>query len=36
VPNRIKDAVDAWRSWEAEHDIYEGANRDLVRFTRGY
>src|SRR3954447_11634383 len=33
VQNRIKDAVHAWRSWEAEHDIYDGANRDLVRFS---
>jgi alpha,alpha-trehalase len=33
VQNRIKDAVHAWRSWEAEHDIYEGSHRDLVRFS---
>ncbi|MFL5893710.1 MAG: glycoside hydrolase family 15 protein [Thermoleophilaceae bacterium] len=33
VQNRIKDAVHAWRSWEAEHDIYDGPNRDLVRFS---
>jgi GH15 family glucan-1,4-alpha-glucosidase len=33
VQNRIKDAVDAWRSWEAEHDIYDGPNRELVRFS---
>jgi alpha,alpha-trehalase len=33
VQNRIKDAVDAWRSWEAEHDIYDGPHRELVRFS---
>src|SRR5204863_353101 len=30
VPARIEDAVEAWRSWEAEHDIYEGPHRELV------
>ena len=25
------DAIEAWRSWEAEHDIYQGPHRDLVR-----
>jgi GH15 family glucan-1,4-alpha-glucosidase len=33
VQNRIKDVVHAWRSWEAEHDVYEGPNRELVRFS---
>jgi GH15 family glucan-1,4-alpha-glucosidase len=33
VQNRIKDAVHAWRSWEAEHDVYDGPNRELVRFS---
>ena len=31
VAARIMDTVDAWRSWEAEHDIYEGPHRELVR-----
>jgi GH15 family glucan-1,4-alpha-glucosidase len=33
VPERIEDTAEAWRSWEAEHDIYEGSNRDLVRLS---
>jgi len=31
VSSRIADTVEAWRSWEAEHDIYEGPHRELVR-----
>ena len=31
VAARIDDTVEAWRSWEAEHSIYEGPHRDLVR-----
>ena len=31
VPARIADVIEAWRSWEAEHDIYEGPHKDLVR-----
>ena len=31
VAGRIDDTVEAWRSWEDEHDIYEGRHRDLVR-----
>jgi alpha,alpha-trehalase len=33
VPARIEDTVEAWRSWEAEHDIYDGPHRELVRFS---
>jgi GH15 family glucan-1,4-alpha-glucosidase len=33
VTERISDTVEAWRSWEAEHDIYSGPNKDLVRFS---
>jgi alpha,alpha-trehalase len=33
VPDRIADTVEAWRSWEAEHDIYEGPHRTLVRLS---
>jgi len=33
VAARIEDTVAAWRSWEAEHDIYEGPHRDLVRLS---
>jgi GH15 family glucan-1,4-alpha-glucosidase len=29
--SRLADTVEAWRSWEAEHDIYEGPHRELVR-----
>ena len=32
-PARIADTAEAWRSWEAEHDIYEGPHRDLVRLS---
>jgi GH15 family glucan-1,4-alpha-glucosidase len=30
---RIEDTVEAWRSWEAEHDIYKGPHRELVRLS---
>jgi GH15 family glucan-1,4-alpha-glucosidase len=33
VPGRIDDTVAAWRSWEAEHDVYQGGYRDLVRHS---
>jgi alpha,alpha-trehalase len=33
VADRIDDTVEAWRSWEAEHDIYEGPHRELVQFS---
>ena len=33
VAGRIADTVEGWRSWESEHDIYEGPHRDLVRFS---
>jgi GH15 family glucan-1,4-alpha-glucosidase len=33
VPGRVADVVEGWRSWEAEHDIYEGPHRDLVRLS---
>jgi alpha,alpha-trehalase len=33
VADRIADTVEAWRSWEAAHDVYEGPHRDLVRFS---
>lgn len=33
VAAALDDGVEAWRSWEAEHDIYEGTHRDLVRFS---
>src|SRR5919109_3928249 len=28
VTNRIDDTVEGWRSWEGEHDVYEGPHRD--------
>jgi GH15 family glucan-1,4-alpha-glucosidase len=31
VAHRIADTVEGWRSWEADHDVYEGAHRELVR-----
>ena len=33
VRERIEDVVEAWRSWEAKHDIYEGPHRELVRLS---
>ena len=33
VDARIDDTVEAWRSWEAEHSIYDGPHRDLVRLS---
>jgi GH15 family glucan-1,4-alpha-glucosidase len=33
VGRRIQDTVEGWRSWEAEHDIYEGPHREFVRFS---
>jgi GH15 family glucan-1,4-alpha-glucosidase len=33
VADRIEDTVKAWRSWEAEHDIYDGPHRELVRLS---
>jgi GH15 family glucan-1,4-alpha-glucosidase len=33
VRDRIEDTAEAWRSWEAEHDVYEGPNRELVRLS---
>jgi GH15 family glucan-1,4-alpha-glucosidase len=33
VAARIVDTIEGWRSWEAEHDIYEGPHRDLVRLS---
>ncbi|MGD9573790.1 MAG: glycoside hydrolase family 15 protein [Thermoleophilia bacterium] len=33
VPARIADAVAAWRSWEADHDIHRGPHRELIRLS---
>jgi alpha,alpha-trehalase len=33
VAARVADSVEGWRSWEAEHDIYDGPHRDLVRMS---
>jgi GH15 family glucan-1,4-alpha-glucosidase len=33
VGGRIEDTVEAWRSWEAKHDIYEGPHKELVRMS---
>lgn len=32
-PTSKKSALEAWRSWEAEHDIYQGPHRDLVMLS---
>jgi GH15 family glucan-1,4-alpha-glucosidase len=33
VATRIDDTIEGWRSWEAEHDIYKGPHRELVRLS---
>src|SRR4051812_21487565 len=33
VAERVDDVVAAWRSWEAEHDVYSGPHRELVRHS---
>lgn len=33
VGRRAADVIEAWRSWESEHDIYVGSRRDLVRLS---
>jgi alpha,alpha-trehalase len=33
VAARIEDTAEAWRSWESEHDIYEGPHKELVRMS---
>jgi GH15 family glucan-1,4-alpha-glucosidase len=33
VRARIDDTIEAWRSWEAEHDVYDGPHRELVRHS---
>jgi alpha,alpha-trehalase len=33
VGARIDDVVEAWRSWEAHHDIYDEPHKDLVRLS---
>ena len=33
VFERIDNTAAAWRSWEAEHDVYEGRRKELVRLS---
>src|SRR5437763_14301644 len=33
VAARIADTVEGWRPWEADHDIYDGPHRELVRLS---
>src|SRR4051794_20742199 len=33
VRARIDASIEAWRSWEAQHDVYSGPHRDLVRHS---
>ena len=30
VMERLEDIAEAWRSWEAEHDVYQREHHDLV------
>jgi GH15 family glucan-1,4-alpha-glucosidase len=33
VAARIDDTIEGWRSWEAEHDVYDGPHREIVRLS---
>jgi GH15 family glucan-1,4-alpha-glucosidase len=33
VESRVLASIETWRSWEREHDIYDGPNRERVRFS---
>jgi GH15 family glucan-1,4-alpha-glucosidase len=33
VAARIQDVAEGWRTWEADHDIYDGPYRDAVRLS---
>lgn len=33
VAARIVDTAEGWRSWEAEHDVYDGPNKALVQHS---
>ncbi len=33
VPARLEETADAWQSWDADHDIYKGPHRELVRLS---
>ena len=33
VAARLEDAARGWRSWEDDHDIYEGPHRELIRLS---
>jgi GH15 family glucan-1,4-alpha-glucosidase len=33
VEERIRDTAEGWRSWEDDHDIYEGPHRDPIRIS---
>jgi GH15 family glucan-1,4-alpha-glucosidase len=33
VAARLADTAEGWQSWEAEHDIYPGPHRELVRLS---
>ncbi|HEV2812620.1 MAG TPA: glycoside hydrolase family 15 protein [Solirubrobacteraceae bacterium] len=33
VAARLVDVAEGWRSWEDEHDVYAGSNRELVKLS---
>ncbi|MGH3072418.1 MAG: glycoside hydrolase family 15 protein [Gaiellaceae bacterium] len=33
VAARLEDTAETWRSWEAEHSVYEGPHRNLVQLS---
>jgi GH15 family glucan-1,4-alpha-glucosidase len=33
VPDAIQDVVEGWQSWEKTHDIYEGPDHALIKFS---
>jgi GH15 family glucan-1,4-alpha-glucosidase len=33
VAHRLADTAEAWRSWEAQHDLYKGPHNELVQLS---
>jgi alpha,alpha-trehalase len=33
VAGRLADTAEAWRSWESDHDIYDGPHREPIRIS---
>lgn len=33
IGSRIQDTVKGWRSWEADHDVYRGPRREVIKLS---